>query len=488
MNVCIEVGPVRLKITPGLSDVDFALLREKLTFVVFNYQFTKQHKEYGWDGKKRLLLKDQTAPTGCLYRIKYILEKKCGHTVEIVYSHDYKPRGTPDIHGLQLESFQKLAVQRAIKYRRAVIQAPVRAGKTAIAASIIKNIGHFPVWLITYGKDLVNQTKKDLEFHLQRQIGSFSEGEYEHGDIVVTSYQAITRALTVTKGKVRIGADTRARNEAINKMIRSARVFIFDECHHSLSPKNKNLLATMDSAGYVIGLSGTPKPQHARMLELEAALGSIVLTVKYKTLINHKRLARPMIIMYQMPYRWYSTGLGNYQDIYDSNVVENLCRNQFIADIVESLHKSGKTSFIMIRKLPHGPILRAMIPGSVFVNGSIDSKERGELYEALQRKDIHCIIATVGKEGLNIPQLNAVINAEGLKSKVTTIQKMRSLTAAEGKKYGIVIDFFDRGKYLSKHSKQRFSLYKTIQGSKIKIRKVSADFYQMEGSRWQTEI
>jgi superfamily II DNA or RNA helicase len=126
-----------------------------------------------------------------------------------------------------------------------------------------------------------------------------------------------------------------------------------------------------------------------------------------------------------------------------------------------------------------------MIPGSVFVQGSMASSIRKGIYQALQDKTIHCVIATVGKEGLNLPKLDAVINAEGMRSRLASRQKMRSLTAAEGKKYGLIIDFIDKGKYLRKHARKRLALYKGMTGFKVQIKKVSKDLFPMEGSRWQ---
>jgi superfamily II DNA or RNA helicase len=488
MDVQIEVGATRLKISPRLPLEDSRLLRKRFTYVMHNYQFTTQHKLYGWDGRKTVIYKDQTAPAGCLYRIRNFLEEKLQHDVEVTYKNDYKPCGTIDIYGFELKTFQKQAIKRIVKYRRGIIQAPVRAGKTAIAAAAIKRIGHYPAWLITYGKDLVHQTRKDLEYHLQMPVGVFSEGKYSDGKVIVTSYQAITRAISAAKKKkeenAKLKDETKQRNLALLRLIRGAKVFIFDECHHALAPKNRDLLGEMQSAGYVMGLSGTPKPDDTHYLELEAAIGAVIFKVKYETLIKHGRIARPMITIYKMPYRWYTTGLKEFSDVYDSNVVQNLYRNRFIADVVKHLYKSNKTAFVMIRKLDHGPILRALIPGSVFVQGKISSEIRAELYQSLQSKAIHCIVATVGKEGLNIPKLDAVVNAEGYKSSVTTMQKMRSLTATEGKKYGIIVDFMDRGKFLGKHSKARERIYKKMGNIKLKVRQVPADFYKMEGTRW----
>jgi superfamily II DNA or RNA helicase len=490
MKLTVIVGPIRLKITPTLPKEDFIYLRKKLTYRMKGYEYTRQHKEFGWDGKKRLLYRGQSAPSGCIYRIQQVLEK-LGHQVNIIHENDYEPTGTADIFGagllkhekLVLEKFQKTAIKRALQCRRGVISAPVRAGKTAIAGALIKNVNHYPACLVTEGKDLVKQTRNDLADHLRVPIGYFSEGKYEPADILVTSYQAIRRV--VPKVGVRLSEKIANRNAEILKYLRATKVIIFDECHHALSPKNRKIFGELVNAGYIIGLSGTPKSDNVHILELEAAIGSIILKVKYETLIKHKRLARPMITMYQLPYRWFASGLREYEDIYESNIVENIHRNMFIADIVKNLNKVNKTSFVMIRRRAHGPILRALIPGSVYVHGNVESDLRAELYKSLQNKDIHCIIATVGKEGLNLPALDAVINAEGYKSSVTTKQKMRSLTAAPGKEYGIVVDFMDKGKFLGKHSQRRLAIYKTLGDIKLRIKKVPKDIYPMEDSRWR---
>ena len=489
MDIRIDVGPIWLRVSPLLCVSDFKLLKKKLTYTVPNYEFTNQHINYGWDGKVSLLHKDQTAPSGCVYRVKHILERWCNHTTTIVHKNDYQPLGNElvKLHNIELMNFQTVAVANAVKYRRGIIQAPVRAGKTAIAAAIIARIGHYPVWVITFGKDLVKQTSKDLELTLQRPIGMFSESEYTPGDIVVSSYQALSRAASVGEHTAHLSAKIQQRNKQILKSINDARVVIYDECQHAMSPKNGNVLRAALSAGYVIGLSGTPIPKDSHRIEVEAAIGAILFRVRYETLIKCHRLARPMIVAYQTPYCWYATGLRDYATVYDSNIVGNIYRNRLIADVVKKLHESGKTSFVMIRKLAHGPILRALIPGSTFVHGHISSVDRATLYTALNNKDVHCVIATVGKEGLNIPSLDAVINAEGMASEVVTIQKMRSLTAFEGKKRGLVIDFLDRGKFLAKHSKRRIKLYeKHLSSVKIKIRNIPKDLYPMEGTRWQS--
>jgi superfamily II DNA or RNA helicase len=131
----------------------------------------------------------------------------------------------------------------------------------------------------------------------------------------------------------------------------------------------------------------------------------------------------------------------------------------------------------MVRKRYHGELLQELIPRSVYVHGDISSTIRKELYSRLHKKEISCIISTVGKVGLDIPNLNAVINAEGLAAETITLQKMRSLTASSDKDYGIIIDFMDHGVYLRDHSELRLAMYKKIDGFIIKEYKVSPTLF-----------
>jgi len=481
VQLTLFVGATQLCIKPDLPLAVLRELKRTFTFTVPGYQYTRQHRLMGWDGSICLVKRNQELPLGCLHRLSNYLKKQ-DYEVNIVYANECAPKGKIEVADLTLDSFQIRAVKRALKYRYGVLMAPMRSGKTAIMGAVVNAIGHYPVWLVTSGSDLVVQSKIDLEKHLNCKIGFFSESEYCPGDVTLTSYQALTAACSGERAKK---AETKRRNVKIQKELEKAKVLILDECHHAVSPKFEKILGRFKNAAYRIGLSATPKPDKVPLLEFESKLGSVISLTPYQTLIDQGRLAKPLIVMYDLPYAWYTSYLPTYADVQVSNLVDNLMRNRFIARITEKLKEQGKTVFIKVTRLDHGNNLHDMIPGSVFVQGSMASSIRKGIYQALQDKTIHCVIATVGKEGLNLPKLDAVINAEGMRSRLASRQKMRSLTAAEGKKYGLIIDFIDKGKYLRKHARKRLALYKGMTGFKVQIKKVSKDLFPMEGSRWQ---
>ncbi len=483
MFIQIFVGAGRLCITPRLPFVDFRALQHKFTYILPNYEMTQKYKQFGWSGEICLLKKNQELPVGCLYRAKSTLIK-LGHTVDVIFSNDVKPTGDISVDDFELDPFQIQSVKKALKCRYGVIVAPVRAGKTAISAALLRAVGGYPAWVVTDRKDLVLQTQSDISRHLSCDVGIYSERRYNPADITVTSYAAMRAAFADRTFR---RSATESRNKQVQERWKHAKVIVLDECHHAASPKFENLLQNCTAAAYRIGLTATPQYGEYPTVYFESKVGSVITRIPYNTLIEKGRLAKPIVIIYNLPYAWYSTYLPTYNDIITANLIDNRYRNMFIRDIVAQLRKQGKTCFIQVNRIDHGEALNNMISESVFVQGAMEGAVRKDLYSELNKKKIHCIIGTVGKEGLNIPSLDAVINAEGSKSTIANKQKMRSLTACEGKVYGLVIDFMDKGRYLLQHSKTRLKMYQSLSGFKIKERRVPKNFFPMEGTRWQVE-
>lgn len=470
MKYTIYIGASRLKIFQQLSPNDLIYLISNTKYRPYGYQFSPQYKMRIWDGYKKLVYKNQTAPAPLYLKITSIL-KKLGHTYELIWENPIEPIGKAEVKTLELDDLQHKAIERAIKYKYCAIEAAIRSGKTAMTAAMFNRIGCYPGVLITQGKDLVLQTRNEYQKFLDASIGFFSESAFEPGDILVTSYAALIRLY---------GKETKQfeeRNREIKKIIARTKVLILDECHHAFSVKSQKILENFTNIGYKISVSGTVKPDKVKKIEMESVIGKVVNNIRFKELIERGRIAKPKIILYDLPRAWYRDYLPEYKDIYDANIMENELRNRFIASLVAHASKKDKTVFIMVRRRPHGEILNSLIPEAVYVHGDTDSGERKILYDRLQNKTLKCIIATVGKEGLNIPRLDIVINAEGLAGEVVTVQKMRSLTGCSDKEKGIVIDFMDHGKYLDDHSLDRCNKYESLDGFEIKKKKVSKDIF-----------
>lgn len=464
MRVQIYVTPNTSYINTQIPTTLLETISDKLKFRVHGYEFTRLGASGQWDWYKRLFKRrDRSFPTGCIRRVVNICKEE-GYSPELEYEINEAPHGELKIADINPFPFQFDCAEKAIAGKYCIIQAPVRAGKTAIIGLILARVEQYPAWIITYGKDLVVQTRREMERFLQTKVGIFSEGEFESGDVIVSSYQALARLYDTTSKSSRIAH----RNDEIIQSISEAKVLILDECHYSLAPKTSVLISKFNKVGFRIGLSGTPKPTNKSKLEVESVIGPILVKIPIKQLIELKRIAKPLALIYSLPAKWFTYHLGDFAEWYEANIVRNVCRNKLISKLVSKLNAQDKTCFVMVRKRYHGELLQELIPQSVYVHGDISADVRKELYARLHKKEISCIISTVGKVGLDIPNLNAVINAEGLEAETITIQKMRSLTASSEKDYGIIIDFMDHGVYLRDHSITRLGMYKKIDGFVIK--------------------
>jgi len=485
MRVTIKIGPSVLCVSPRLPYEVALNLRESLKFRVPGYQFTSAYKFRGWDGYKFPFNMRQTAPSGLYWRVKTFLEE-LEYEVVLEFVNKVDPVGDaePSVSSFELKPFQVRATKLAVKRKYGIISAPMRAGKTAILSAIIRRINQFPIVVITKDCDLVIQTKKDIEEHTGLRVGSFYDSKYDAADIVVTHYAAIPPVFNAEKRK-KVSEKTQSRNEELRNLIKSTKVLLLDECHLAYSPEARKFLHYFVSTGYKIGVSGTPIKDNVPLRDTESVIGPVFYKVKFDTLIKSNRIAQPIVHVYKLPEEWYTEQSKDYEYVYETDIVSNVKRNGFIARVVSELRNKGKTSFIMVQKLDHGRELRNLIPGSFFVHGEINPETRAALYKNLQDKKLNCIIGTVGKVGLNIPKLDAVINAEGLKSHVATLQKMRSLTAADGKTQGMIIDFIDDDKFghLSRHSKKRLMEYTKIKGFIIKMKTVNENFFEVRSDK-----
>ena len=90
-----------------------------------------------------------------------------------------------------------------------------------------------------------------------------------------------------------------------------------------------------------------------------------------------------------------------------------------------------------------------------------NSDEREEIRSSLNKSKYDCVISTsVWREGVDIPNLDCVINACGGKSEIMTLQAIgRGLRKTDDKEEVIIIDFLDPYKYLALHTIQRLQIY-----------------------------
>jgi superfamily II DNA or RNA helicase len=104
------------------------------------------------------------------------------------------------------------------------------------------------------------------------------------------------------------------------------------------------------------------------------------------------------------------------------------------------------------------------------VTGRDKTSSRKDKVKSFLNGDVNILMGTVFGEGIDIPEVECVINAEGGRDVKATIQRMRNMTPAPGKTKAVFIDFMDvTNKHFAKHSRERLKIYKEEPAFDIKI-------------------
>ena len=223
------------------------------------------------------------------------------------------------------------------------------------------------------------------------------------------------------------------------------------------------------------GLSATPRRVDNKDLKIFAAVGEVTSNITPCDLVRRGYLAKPMLHLHHVPpdSQFFSYG---WPKEYDVGIVANDDRNDMIVEDARHYAANGLQIYIHVERIDHLKILyyrlrKGFEPGQVaYLCGKQPSDDRQEIIRRFKAGEIRVVVGTLLKEGADVPAISCLINASGLKSDVALVQKVgRALRTADGKDSAIIVDFIDSGKFLRKHSEERYQTYMTTYGDCIDI-------------------
>jgi len=198
-------------------------------------------------------------------------------------------------------------------------------------------------------------------------------------------------------------------------------------------------------------------------MKMEAALGPICIKMSAEDLINAGWLARPVFEFIIVP----ATQIRGrtFAQVYSSGVVNNEIRNKAVAARALQLAEEGRQVYIHVEHVNHGKILSELV-NAPFVYSK--SKYRDETIDTFRKGRTRILISTLLGEGVDIPAISAIIMAGGRKTEIGTIQRVgRALRPDPKFPTSTIVDFADRGKYLSEHATARYQSYIKVYGETI---------------------
>jgi superfamily II DNA or RNA helicase len=440
-----------------------------------------------WDGREHLLRFSRRhgyrAPAGLL---EDILVELRAHKFKykIVTEDRRKPKRKIDFAwnpDIKLRPYQNEAVEATVARHwllrgRGILKMPIRSGKTKTAAAIIQKMGLKTLFVVT-NQLLLYQSQEALADALLTDVGIIGDSEWIEHDVTVATVQTLCRA---RGGKQKVdGKNVKIpRNPRYKAMLEEYDLIFFDECHHLAGDSWHAALMDFD-APFRIGLSATAYLENESESErgviwLKACCGNILIDIEPSRLIREGYLMRPLVKMY--PVRKPDlTGRRWSVELHNAAIYENESRNKKIAKLVRKYVDKGMKVLVVTNRLNQvDAIIESLDDVCYGVAASITGRDpmsmRKELIKEYAKGGLMALVGTVFGEGVDIPEIECVINAEGGKDIKATVQKMRNLTPHEGKKRAIFIDFADlTNQYFARHSAERLAVYRSESEFRIKL-------------------
>lgn len=443
-------------------------IREELKIKAKGYFFNAAYRKRQWDGYVRYIT-EQTGmfSTGLLDQVIELLKK---------YEYEYKitdkrelfkdlklitELGDKTLMGHQLAGVKALLENKidGVKFTRGILAEATNAGKSLMAAAIYasfakKRIGLF----LVNSKTLFEQAFDDLHAIFPGEVGRVNDKYKEWKRINVCMVQSLGN-------QIKKSSDYRSKVAKVD-------ILIADEADELIGRKDtKLIMATAYNCTVRVALSGTAlkhKDPNKNQEQL-AFFGPIVHSITNKELVDDGVSTPPNIKIF-----WGNREVrekGDYKLEYKDGVMKNKKRHKRIWRIAGwAIAKEKTPILILFKEHQHGDHMLKLCPKEILEENKIEivnhkTPGRTQIFKDFNDGRIDILLSSmIIKRGKNLPLIKTLINAAGGDSESTILQILgRSLRSHKTKKSVDVIDFYDHGSYLQRHSKHRIRYYKQQQ-------------------------
>jgi superfamily II DNA or RNA helicase len=441
-----------------------------LAYKVDGAQFAEAFRNHVWDGKEHLLRKVRGAnefcfPTGVL---EDVLRSDLAPDLNVIDARTrpaerreftfrpMSPDGQPiDPRPYQWEAAAAALADRGAATGRSMLHLPIRSGKTMIASILCWKTG-VRALMVVPSTLLMAQTAEVFRRNIpDAPVGVIGDGVWDPQYITVATIQTLL-----------------ARPQEAKELLANVGLLIQDEGHHLEGETWRKPIIESD-AYWKVGLSATifanpDIPAERSAIWMKASVGPIRHKVSMKFMFDEGYLVPPVIAVYPIHEPDGHQRVG-YSTAYKQLIAESEPRNAAIAELGEQAALAGYRVLVDTGRRKQLARIEEMLSArnirTVGMHGNTPLAKRQRGLADFKAKKVHAVVGTVLGEGVDIPELEVVINAEALCSKTAVLQRMRNLTQAEGKDSAFMVDFFDHTHpKLAAHSKARIELYRGIRG------------------------
>lgn len=439
---------------------------------------SRAYRQKQWDGMLRLYTGNKF-PAGLTERVAAHLADM-GRDVFVNGLRERKPHDWSFIDKRYLPptgKFKKLwqhqldAVIALLQATRGICKAPTGSGKTAIIAAIARALFEEYEWrslILVPKKGLMHQTAEALQgfYGDDLKVGWMGDGERVMGDVIVATGQTMQgfRPRVMKKGRRRVSVPP---DKQLRDIVKHFEVIFGDECHRASSDTWYDIFMN-SGAKRRYGFSATPlKSEEIADLKLTGATGPVIYECDSGALIDAGLAAKPKIAMLMADtvsgkviekkckrvareavyeramVKWEKRRKGKmpredkikpdqkevYRAAYRLGIVENDAHNATVLRAVQWLVDNKRKPLVLCRLKAHWTKLSEMFEEAglpfIAIWGASDKGDRDLAKSAYGSGRTKIVLATtIWDEGEDIPGVDSIVLAEGVRSMTNTLQRI----------------------------------------------------------------
>lgn len=353
-----------------------------------------------------------------------------------------------------LRPHQVEQLEAAWRNTRGIIDAETGTGKAEVAVAIMATIPCRWLFLVN-SSDLARDVASRFQKRTRESAGFVGDGQWTEARVTCATFQTL---------------HARAATEQCRRLLKGAEGLCIDEVHNVAGPRDYRIAMRTPGAYWRIGLSATPLDRSdRRALPVVGVTGSVIHRLGAAEAAARGLVSRPRVTMVRV-VQGTPAMVTTYAEAYEACVVGSLQRN---AALVGIMRRARRPMLVSCEALPHAEHLAAEARRAglraAHVDGSSGSDERDRARLGAIRGALDAIVATrIFNQGIDVPNLGAVINAAAGKSVVRTAQRRgrgsRVMHDEEGnvtKNDFEMWDILDDGpRWIGDHALERMRVYR----------------------------
>lgn len=416
----------------------------------------------GWDGY-RYFIAGERFPTGFVPNVVTYAEE-LGAIVTLQDDRQnmpvFKPEGAPlELNGYELRDYQAALVDKAaldfrgLLWPRGIYDAATNAGKNLLTVALLRRMEDPQAVFLLHSSDIYDQAVEYFStFFEVGQICSAAKGRKEQHLL-----KPFTIALVKTLYK------RAADSMELRVWLGTRNTLVVDEAHHAGGTEFVQLIRWIN-AGARYFVSGTPleNTDPVKNMLIVAQAGPVLGKITNQELIEGGHSAKPTvrILLNNTPVGRYP--IVDYPAALQHHVNQSEVRYQLILAAIRA--RPTKKILLTFNSTEHGEQLAAKLQQDLGERVLLshgkhpDRKANLAAYKAGEARIM--AISTIGREGLNIKDINVLIYGIGGKSVIWVKQFAGRLLRMGDDPDVEILDFWDVGQHVQAHSQQRIKIYK----------------------------